>query len=1616
MDVEWKCGENYNQNYTQDFTEADYEDGENRIRDYWDNTCPIIENTYGSVSTTTTVTTAKILPAVPVLQNGKQNFKQEELLTAEGMYARRGNRFGVRLPAPPIDESRHRMLPQAVAYNTQSDTNGHVGSTPHVGPLDERIGSFICLSTTATPLRLLPQPHQHQQRAYGDDNCIKSDLYINERAGISNRDFVVATQLERPFTSMLPLEYTDYSDCGLNSDNLSAYSDTPPMSNTQHKLQHQRKISLMMAMTTASVIASGETRVPIQRNDINPPASLTDRDSIVHFVTEKWSLAPATTRKLPKRLPSPQYKAPVYPTPTLTTTANTVVSAQNLNGVSVPSQTFSEKSYRTKQLPTLPISKNSLNSNVSSNLDVKSNPKSNLSINANLALLSDIEIDHLASASSYSDHKTCNSSVIENSVAKSSANVDLANNFDQLAEEEYTFTKYSNSVDILNSWPIKTSPPHSSSFVTEYLKTLKQPIDKVKELEGISSVRTADTTKLEVTESSSFDISEYLKPYSLDSSKFCTNDQIGYKMPAITTKSTSSTIPSIKQNESTHCFSQPCLESHCEYLKDSINTDTKSTLSRDSSSVAVDSTPSNDSSPVSKMLSMPINFKSSSTCAKVNTKSVCDNITEAVLNDSSIGNVFTTTNLATSLSTINVDNSSIPAANTTESEMSITFQSSPSLTYMDYMKKFELPELPPIPDISPTVISGLVSVAGACADSPINTVTENVAIDSSTVKTTAAGPDTKHYFDEFSLTSYACTDSAINAVTGSSTENTTNAEPDTKHYFDEFNSTLYVDTGKISETSSFGHIETILDGNMLDKNPLLSYQLKENEKVITNKITCFPFEENCTKTIELPERLTPVSRTVTFDDSFYDSFNVDLSALTATIAHINTETISTPAISQCTDLKDEVNTDELNRISSFQIENEQGRYYEPSSCSPSKNLPLSSSSLIIETPLKTKPTSKALGGLSKGLMGGLDGVLAGVGGSQIVSGNSSKKSFSFNLASKLVPSVGGLLSSGNKTTLATTSIVKSSIESQNIDSKSTAFGYGLVYEYSPESVNLTATIDYPTSHLLEMHSDDSSYDTRACPDLKSTPNYEYLIDNNPRDGEPNFSDDSRKAGLCEEEFDYSSDPTNGRFLNKIHSAMDCSSKETYKVVPDNIPIERETNSSQPAVGKTGGMFGSIFGKAAAAVQSATLAVNQSASSVASAVTQKASSIPSGSKLNVPVSGVLCSNKIVYANEAKEGYHVSLDNDYNDSTKNEEHVAGQYSVGGDDYENSNTHLSLDYNIDNDNRRYAVYYSDCNHSQSNNIITDESKLLPEILPAAFSGKKLPTINGKSGMLIKQQPTEIYDNETRQHDDGAIIEDISGYHFNSERNDYYLKHQQTTKSSRGGAEDYYEHVDYDYREDFFNEEDEYKYLEQQRRQQIIQTQSSRDYMDERHDDDEDVAFSDANYPSDEDCGNYPDESSSGSIPVIVNTNSLSKGEVAPCISATCPSTIAIVASCDQADASVSLQLAASHQQIKKQDSIIIEEDDIHDVLSLDQVTDEADQFAELESIKSKSLKKKKILMRGETEEVVGGHMQILRKPEITAKQRWHWAYNKIIIQINVSTLTDLNYYIFIQLQGVY
>lgn len=55
----------------------------------------------------------------------------------------------------------------------------------------------------------------------------------------------------------------------------------------------------------------------------------------------------------------------------------------------------------------------------------------------------------------------------------------------------------------------------------------------------------------------------------------------------------------------------------------------------------------------------------------------------------------------------------------------------------------------------------------------------------------------------------------------------------------------------------------------------------------------------------------------------------------------------------------------------------------------------------------------------------------------------------------------------------------------------------------------------------------------------------------------------------------------------------------------------------------------------------------------------------------------------------------------------------------------------------------------------------------------------------------------------------------------------------------------------------------------------------------------------------------------------------------------------------------------------------------------------------VENDSFKKKGTLSRGETEEVTSGQIiGSLHKQEVTARQRWHWAYNKIIMQLNVST----------------
>ncbi|KAL7726741.1 hypothetical protein ACLKA6_001469 [Drosophila palustris] len=322
---------------------------------------------YGYDATATTTTTGRVLP------------------DGEGMYgrSRRGdNRFGARLPAAPAAPAtnKYRMLPQAVAYqqnvhNAQYNDNmnngqtGQSGYAPNAGLLDERIGSFISLPSAAAPMRTTP------------------DVPSTSTTGTSN--YEVFCPMTRPYTSMLPLDYSDYDyDYAAHADNLSTYSDTPPMSNAQHKLQQQRKISLMMAMTTASVIASGETRVPVavpnhqqqqqQQRIINnyPISSVATTEinmldySVASTMNMNITTTTTTARKLPKRLPSPQYKSSLYttttsPSPSQSESHTNINTNTNIN-INALSLTQSERNHRPKQLPKLPMAKTQVTENANS--------------------------------------------------------------------------------------------------------------------------------------------------------------------------------------------------------------------------------------------------------------------------------------------------------------------------------------------------------------------------------------------------------------------------------------------------------------------------------------------------------------------------------------------------------------------------------------------------------------------------------------------------------------------------------------------------------------------------------------------------------------------------------------------------------------------------------------------------------------------------------------------------------------------------------------------------------------------------------------------------------------------------------------------------------------------------------------------------------------------------------------------------------------------------------------------------------------------------------------------------------------------------------------------------
>ncbi|XP_017853485.1 uncharacterized protein LOC108607325 [Drosophila busckii] len=305
-------------------------------------------------------------------------------------------------------------------------------------------------------------------------------------AGTSNYD--ILGQISRPYTSMLPLDYNEYSEFGCNADNMSTYSDTPPMSNAQHKLQQQRKISLMMAMTTASVIASGETRVPVstqqQQNSkltqkcsnysITPTPAFTNANATA-IASDRWfkseltpttilsdtttkPLTSTTTRKLPNFLSSQtQYKSPLLSTTVVPaiesiTTSTLPQSFNRIDNESTlqhkPIHPF-EKASRSKQLPKLPIQKVKNNFNCNSNLNVSlsstSSTSSNLGAHSNRpALVEPVSLPTVFSPDNIAT-VDCSSNLIASSSIKTFR--DDANNLCQVEQKKSSIVNSDVNID-----------------------------------------------------------------------------------------------------------------------------------------------------------------------------------------------------------------------------------------------------------------------------------------------------------------------------------------------------------------------------------------------------------------------------------------------------------------------------------------------------------------------------------------------------------------------------------------------------------------------------------------------------------------------------------------------------------------------------------------------------------------------------------------------------------------------------------------------------------------------------------------------------------------------------------------------------------------------------------------------------------------------------------------------------------------------------------------------------------------------------------------------------------------------------------------------------------------
>ncbi|XP_043657448.1 protein unc-13 homolog A isoform X10 [Drosophila teissieri] len=1369
--------------------------------------------------------------------------------------------------------------------------------------------------------------------------------------------YEVYEKMPRPYTSMLPLDYNYYQECCNNTDNLSTYSDTPPSNNAQLKLQKQRKISLMMAMTTASVIASGEIRVPVHSKQskksteiqtdpligstISTNAAARDLDRCLAAepcgvfvntgdsgsVTSFPSAAVTTiskTRKLPKVLPTPLYKSSRHP-----------ITTDELSSSLYTSDPLPEKNHRPKQLPKLPksLSQTKDHSSLTSNWTTFPAPDA-------------LTFDSL-------DHKSASSPTPTTAIKKEietisylagtafigASHKNLLYSYDS-KEPSKVFLDKAVEAEPLPSWtpssPIQSTPlelpgniiqKESLTCHLHEIETARSDIEPTVDDSVIAPIPESEKSADAYSgpESALFNISEYLKPYTLDIINFC-----GEKKNHITNAaSTCTTTLSYSEN------GEQLMSKLAKMPLTRTSDDESSSYPYNFQPLGVESSlnisvKANAGTYQAELLMTPM--KSSTPPLFIFSNDTSDNVIPK--KSSPPDSAFT--------ATVNVNNSETPSV----------LKSPPSiatiLSYTDYMKQFELPELPqPIMDLS--------------EDDP---VTQSLSINVITNNLTNA--DNLNLYNQVDVTIKSSVP------------------------LPSFPSESFDPCSLLIENREYQIVEKL-------ESPLIVEAVDSAQ--ITTLVNSVDDPLNCSKLLSGAESIE--SNAVAFDDTFYDSFNVDIKELTAFVDHVAQEDGLYNFPNDKTSIEfsfdNTVDTIDMNQ----NLSSGQCGYYKPSLAQQKSSVVASAATSVLD-------------GISKGLKEGLDGVFSG--GSSTVevtqTNTSSKRGLSFNLASKIVPSVGELLTSSSSTTIKQTGTETTPtlimISAENVSNDYIPTTSLSCTQKNGEENLYAATVPNKSKKLNSYYDEVGEISSTLVRNVSD--NYDNSYD------EMILTDVMMNEGMLKSESDFGL--IENAYAYQVSGKEQVDSANTYDKTQNapkcgieqanikNKPVHCRDPTTKKASTTSVGMFGSILGKAAAAVQSATQAVNQGASSVASVVAQKPTMVPTMKKDLLYV--------VSSPNEIKRDLgSVEFDSSNSDcgyQRINVESLSSNYGNTGDDYDNSNMKMH-EFSTYADDRAYADYHSNGNQSQSKDgtVISGQPQLIgTKILPTVplATGKKLPTVNGKSALLIKQTPTEVYDDESEldELDVSPLPEKAPSYRIYGEQEDYYMGLQQTTPSMQPNG--FYEQVNngYDYREDYFNEEDEYKYLEQQREQEqqnlpknkkyLKQSKSmlsnrqppSLDFIDVGEDDD--LMYD--NYQSEDDSGNYIEESSSGSVGPIDGSNTKvdSNGE--------------------NSFASVSKKsdsFTPTNNSLQKQDTVINESTKNLTRLSADKMCPDVDEedenlndhLSDLTDLSNIISQKKKPLLRGETEEVVGGHMHVIRQPEITARQRWHWAYNKIIMQLN-------------------